>query len=624
MRWVEKVKADLFFHNLRFDGEFIVNWLFQNGFEWSQKPREKTFNTIISNMGQWYMIDICYGYKGKKKLHTVIYDSLKKLPFPVKKIAKDFKLDLVKGEIDYKAYRPPGHTITDEEYKYIKNDIEIIADALDIQFKQGLDKMTNGSDSLHGFKDVISKKTFEQTFPVLSLKADDELRKAYRGGFTWVNDVFQGKEVGEGLVFDVNSLYPSVMYDKPIAWGRPRPFKGKYKHNKAYPLYIQHLKCDFELKEGYIPTIQIKKNSRFKDTEYLKSSNGERPDLYVTNVDWELIQEHYHVYDVEFIDGSMFRSKTGIFKDFIDKWMYIKNHSEGAIKQLAKLMLNSLYGKFASNPNVTGKIPYLKDDGSLGFTLGEEEFKDPVYTPAGIFITSWARWTTITAAQKCYDSILYIDTDSLHLLGTNIPEAIKEIVDDKRLGYWKHESTFKRAKFVRQKTYIEDIYAKEVEVEEDGETKVKKVECEPEEATTTILNVKCAGMPENVKKLVTFENFEVGFSAPGKLLPKHVPGGVVLVDTEFTLKGEKDDETTYQASLMKWLKEAEYDEIKEGVQLHGFMETCKKGDVFYHEYRELSPSVKRKYFRKTGIPIDVFATNMEMDVSDLIEKLRRK
>jgi hypothetical protein len=271
---------------------------------------------------------------------------------------------------------------------------------------------------------------------------------------------------------------------------------------------------------------------------------------------------------------------------------------------------------------VTGKIPYLKDDGSLGFRLGEEEFKDPVYTPAGIFITSWARWTTITAAQKCYDRILYCDTDSIHLLGKEIPDVIKELVDDKRLGYWKHESTFKRAKFIRQKTYVEDVYGKMVWNEE--EQKEKFVECEPEEATTTLLNVKCAGMPENVKKLVSFENFEVGFSAPGKLLPKHVPGGVVLVDTEFTLKGEKDDEASYQSSLMKWLKEAEYDEIKESVQLHGFMETCKKGDVFYHEYRELRPAVKRKYFRKNGIPIDVFATNMGMDIHDLLDKLRRK
>jgi hypothetical protein len=102
----------------------------------------------------------------------VIYDSLKKLPFKVKDIAKSFKLDLRKGEIDYDAPRPVGHTITEEEYAYIKNDIEIVADALKIQFDQGLDRMTCGSDSLEGFKSVISKKLFTKLFPVLGEEAD--------------------------------------------------------------------------------------------------------------------------------------------------------------------------------------------------------------------------------------------------------------------------------------------------------------------------------------------------------------------------------------------------------------------------------------------------------------------
>jgi hypothetical protein len=120
------------------------------------------------------------------------------------------------------------------------------------------------------------------------------------------------------------------------------------------------------------------------------------------------------------------------------------------------------------------------------------------------------------------------------LVGTEIPEAIKDVVDPDKLGYWKHESTFKRAKFIRQKTYVEDIYGKMVWNEEDQKMKFK--ECEPEEATCTELNVKCAGMPDKIKQYVTFDNFEIGFKSFGKLLPKHVDGGVVLVDTEFTIK----------------------------------------------------------------------------------------
>jgi DNA polymerase type B, organellar and viral. len=538
MMWVEKIKADLYFHNVRFDGEFIVNWLLKKGFKWEKSGKPNTFTTTISNMGQWYVIDICYGYKGKRKLHTVIYDSLKKLPFPVKKIAKDFELPMMKGDIDYHLERPIGHKITDKEYSYIKNDIEIIACALEIQFGQGLDRITNGSDSLKGFKSVISTKNFEKFFPVFSLDMDWEIRKAYRGGFTWLNERYENKEIGEGIVFDVNSLYPAQMYDRDLPYGTPIYYEGEYMYDESHPLYIQCIECEFRLKEGYIPTIQIKKNMMFKQNEYLKSSNGERVELFLTNIDLELIREHYHLYDVEYLGGWKFRKRNDLFKQFIDKWMWVKTHEEGAKKLLAKLMLNALYGKFASNPKITGKIPYLKEDGSCGYKLPRDEegniideYKNPIYTPMGIFITSWARYTTITTAQKCYDRIIYCDTDSIHLEGTKIPESIADIVHKDKLGYWKHEGTFKRAKFIRQKTYVEDYYAKEIE--KDG--KMVKVLCEPSEATTTKFEVRCAGMPDKVKEKVTFDNFKVGFSSWGKLLPKHVDGGVVLVDTEFTI-----------------------------------------------------------------------------------------
>lgn len=255
----------------------------------------------------------------------------------------------------------------------------------------------------------------------------------------------------------------------------------------------------------------------FKQNEYLKSSKGETVDLYLTNIDLKLIEEHYDLYDVEYVGGWKFRSKVGMFKEFIDKWMLVKATNKGAIRLLAKLMLNSLYGKFATNPKVTGKVPYLKEDGSNGFTLPKDEngnvvdeFKDPVYTPIGVFVTSYARNLTIRTAQKCYDRIIYCDTDSIHLEGTEIPDVIKDVIDDNKLGYWKHESTFQRARFIRQKTYIEEIDVK--------------------------LHVICAGMPDRIKEKVTWENFHIGFSANGKLLPKQVKGGVVLEDTMFTLK----------------------------------------------------------------------------------------
>lgn len=513
MDWCRKSQSDLYFHNLKYDGSFIVSWLLNNGFEYSDSGLANTFEAVISRMGQWYMIKINYGYKGRKKLHTTIYDSAKKLPFSVDRIGHAFKLSDKKIEVEqefYTRFRPVGHEITKEEYEYIYNDIKVMSDALKIQFDQGLDKMTIGSDSLSGYKASISSKLYDKYFPTFSIELDTNLRKAYRGGFTWLNKKYAQVDIEGGIVFDVNSLYPAMMYHKELPYGEPLPFNGEYVEDKTYPLYIQHIRCEFALKDKHVPTIQIKGDLRFNGNEYLETSKGNRVDLYLTSVDLELIKDHYDLYDVEYVQGWKFRSKKNMFKEFIDRWTMVKETSTGAIRELAKLMLNNLYGKFATNPDVTGRIPYLKEDGSLGFEMGEEEYKDPEYTPMGAFITSYAREETIRTAQLCYDRLIYCDTDSLHLTGLDIPNILKDRIDPNKLGYWDFELTFDQGRYLRQKTYAHVV---------DGK-----------------LYVTCSGMSDEVKKNVTWENFHIGFQSNGSLRAKQVKGGVVLVDRVFSIK----------------------------------------------------------------------------------------
>lgn len=508
MEWCSKENKYVYFHNLKFDGEFILSWLFKNGFTYSNKSKEKTFSSVVSSTGQFYIIDVIFS-KGNKKLRKVtFYDSLKKLPFSVEKIAEDFNLPFQKLEIDYNLKRSENHIITEDEKEYILNDVRIVAMALKIQFEQGLNKITNGADALSDFKKTISEKAFKINFPIMDLQTDKDIRQGYRGGFTYVNPKFQNKDIKKGVVFDVNSLYPSVMYDCLLPFGRPIFFEGCYREDELYPLYIQKLKCSFKLKEGYIPTIQIKNNLAFIPNQYIEESLDETI-LVLSSVDLELFFEHYNVWNIEYVNGWKFKGVKGIFNTYIDKWGKIKMENEGAVRQLAKLMLNSLYGKFGTNPDITPKIPYFEDN-IVKWKLGEKEYRNPIYIPMAVFITSWARDKTIRTAQKCYDRFIYADTDSLHLVGHEIPKAIENIVDDKKLGYWKLENYFTRGRFIRQKTYIEEINGK--------------------------IHVTCAGMPNAIKEKVSWENFNIGFKSYGKLLPKRVENGIVLKDTEFTIK----------------------------------------------------------------------------------------
>ena len=100
-----------YFHNLKFDGAFWLSYLFNDlkyeqavtgdwehpeelRFNQSSKMPNHSFSYSISDMGQWYRITI---KTGKRTIE--LRDSLKLIPFSVKKIGQSFgtkhkKLDM--------------------------------------------------------------------------------------------------------------------------------------------------------------------------------------------------------------------------------------------------------------------------------------------------------------------------------------------------------------------------------------------------------------------------------------------------------------------------------------------------------------------------------------------------
>ncbi len=515
MEYLRDKNTVCYFHNLKFDGEFILHWLFTHGYRYEDTRKDKTFQCLITDDGLFYSIEVIFHrYKSKKYEKVVFYDSLKKLPFKVAVIAKAFELQQSKGEIDYKAHRPRGYEMTPEEKEYIITDCQIVAEALKIQFEQGLKKMTNASDALNGYKSIIGKNKFEKWFPVLPIELDKDIRRAYKGGFVYMKPEHKNARGYHGKQYDVNSLYPWVMYTKLLPYGYPVYFEGFPDRDERHPLFIIHMRCTFEVKPGHLPTLQLKNNRRYLETEYLTTSldasgNNDPVEMWLTNVDYELLVDHYDLDDVEYINGFKFKGAVGMFKDYIDHWMHIKETTTGALRQLAKLMLNSLYGKFATNPKARKKIPYLDpEDNIVHYKYDNPEEREPVYTAMGCFITAYAREKTIRSAQANFDRFIYADTDSLKLIGYEEPTGLD--VHPTHLGAWKDEGNFTDSKWLRAKTYMVTV---------DGKAKVT-----------------CAGMPDNVKAKVTYDNFRSGSTFTGKLMPRRYPGGIILEETTFTIK----------------------------------------------------------------------------------------
>lgn len=522
------IQGTVYFHNLKFDGGFIIDWLFRNGFKWTaeRKLGEKEFSTLISDMGVFYNIRIrLKNHKNGIAHNVTIQDSLKILPMSVGEMPKSFGLVEKKLELDYVLDRPEGWVLTDDEKLYLRNDVVILCKALKFMLDRGQKKMTTGANALADYKKRISSDTFKKWFPKLDLFTYNDIKKSYKGGYTYLNPKYRGQEIGSGLVYDVNSMYPWAMKYCKLPYGEPIYFKGKYKESKIYDVYVQHLLCEFKLKPGRYPSIQIKGNFRYLDTEYLDHS-VEPTDLVLTSVDLELFLHNYDVNVIEWIDGYQMMSRVGMFDEYIDYWYNSKtqNKHDGnmGMVTISKLMLNSLYGKFGSKMRGRSKIPYFDaEQDKVRYKLSEEEERNALYLPVATFITSYCRDKIVRAAEACGDRFIYADTDSVHIKGITPPEGMD--IDDYRLGAFKLEESFNRARFLRQKCYLEDM----------GTTE------------SPDFNVKCAGLPKTGRDKVTWENFQFGAIFDGKLVPRVVSGGVILREVTFEIKKPKNLDIIY-------------------------------------------------------------------------------
>lgn len=607
----QKQHLRCYFHNLKFDGAFIISYLlkelkykqafytthtepFQGEFIDDKEMENNTFKYMISDMGQWYTIKIKTKY-GKK---IEIRDSLKLLPFTLETIGNSFGTKHKKLKMNYKGLRYKNCKITDEELDYIRNDVLVLKEALELMFEEKHNKLTIGSCCLSEFKKCFCDFDYKNFFPdIYKIEIDNSygtenageyIRKSYKGGWCYLVKGKENKIFKNGVTADVNSLYPSMMSSEsgnyyPV--GEPHFWKGDIpdeaytkEHNGQlhYRYFFVRIKTRFYIKENKLPFIQIKNSFLYRENECLETSdafidgeyrrmwinpdgtlNDGRKELTLTMTDYYLLLDHYNLEDFEVLDGCWFYAEIGLFDDYMEKYKNMKLNNKGARRELAKLFLNNLYGKLASSTNSSFKYAYIKPDGALGYKTIKEYKKQAGYIPVGTAITSYARNFTIRTAQQNYygndkKGFIYADTDSIHC---DIDETeLKGLtIHDKNFCCWKIESNWSEAYFSRQKTYIEKV----------------KTDNEKE-----YYDIKCAGMPTKCKRLFNisllgleeikkemneeeynemFEemdkdekefiskrrfltDFKTGLKVPGKLIQRNISGGVVLQDTTFEFR----------------------------------------------------------------------------------------
>ena len=588
-----------YFHNLSFDGSFILSFL-KSSDKWREAltpgawiedknmPRW-SYKYIISEIGQWYMIKL-----RTDKAYIEFRDSYKLIPFSLDKIGKDFQTKHRKSTMQYKGFRYANCPISDSELEYIKNDILVMKEALEMFMREGHSRLTIASCAMAEFKESIGgRANYDSLFPNLvdidisnlgykELNAWDWIHRAYRGAWCYL---VKGKDImtmkrpyRNGITLDVCSLYPSVMtngYKYP--YGLPHFWKGEIPYQQLQGKYwFVRFRTRFYLKPNKLPFIQIKNSWFFKGNECLEDSDVwnkdhtekipyyldvdgnkvlSRYEFTMTMTDWKLFNEHYYTRNLEIIGGCWFDCRAGFFDAYIAKYKWLKQNNTGSKRAIAKMLQNALYGRFAQHYKSNCRVIGINEDTqALELTKIIKEQQTGGYIPVGAAITSYAREFTIRAAQLNYygrnkAGFIYADTDSLHL---DIPiEQVKGVkLHESQYLCWKLESSWDEGYFVRQKTYCE-VNGDNIDIKCAGlPERSKRIfietlthELQAKEGAGKLTDDETYFMDslnererEYIKQWHTLNDFKPPLEIPGKLVPRQIEGGVLLTDTIFTFR----------------------------------------------------------------------------------------
>lgn len=270
------------------------------------------------------------------------------------------------------------------------------------------------------------------------------LRNAYYGGRT--ENFIRGDVYGNINVYDVNSLYPSVMANK--IYPNPNTIK---KDTSLHYFGIYYVEVDVK-KDVHIPVLPYRADKLLFPVGHFKT--------WVTGVELLTALKYNQINSYTILSGFSFAKGEKYFSKFVhdiySKRMKNENKFE---KKVCKLLLNSLYGKFGQGRERT------EYNGKTFITVIDENFPDNTIIPFAIFTTAFARLELFEYLHTANTrgNVYYCDTDSIH---TDIT-----FPTSKRLGAVKLEGVFNYAKYLAPKVYFMDgeggdlVHAKGVPLE---------------------------------------------------------------------------------------------------------------------------------------------------------------
>lgn len=287
-------------------------------------------------------------------------------------------------------------------------------------------------------------------------------KESYRGGRC---EVFKMGKFENITCLDINSMYPFVMKTKEYP---TKLISSKILENvtiseieRAFQNGVFLLaECSLNLKK---PVIACKRNKLLFPVGKIKQT--------ITSPEIEYILNNPDCGEIVSFEKVVCYYKANIFSDYVDFFYNLRQTSENlAIKQMCKILLNGLYGKFGQH---NSSIPELIEDvvkRKMYFEIMQEEktlelidglsskyvklgndlyhinSKDGEFARDSIpiiasAVTSYARMMLWELMQKAgMDNVIYCDTDSLFVNNDGLAN-LKSQINPIELGKLKIEKS---------------------------------------------------------------------------------------------------------------------------------------------------------------------------------------
>ena len=373
-----KSSATIYAHNLSgFDGIFLMKHLLSYG-----KIDPLLFNGKLISIKVKILGPSSKMGNGVK---TIIFkDSMLLLPLSLRKLCKAFNIEVPKGHFPFKltnifytgiiprfeswtgislseygiikaAYKGKLWNFQQEAIKYCKLDCKVLHEII-IKFNELIFKEFNINVHIPLTLPALAMRIYkthympEDTIYQLLGNVENNIRQSYTGGavdvyipHNRIGDFF--KQIKGFFIklyyYDVNSLYPYVMAYFKMPIGKPIAFDGDIRKidSNAYGFFYCNISSPKELEH---PILQRR----------IKTSEGMRTIAGLGNwTGWicslEMDNAMKYGYTFEILKGYQF--ETGdIFSGYINKLYNLRKEYDKThpMNLIAKLLMNSLYGKF--------------------------------------------------------------------------------------------------------------------------------------------------------------------------------------------------------------------------------------------------------------------------------------